>query len=129
MKVIYLFIAISLFICSCSKKKNKITYSTTPYTVEGQLYKTSTNKPIVGYGIVIRQDDDDNDPRYDYLPTDPRSYSDSTGKFIITYYPSSYNGKINLYKLPIDYTCHVYNTLLSGIEKNKNLNLGKLYIE
>ncbi len=61
------------------------------------------------------------------MATDPNCNTDSNGHFSISYFPTDFNGGINLYKVPKDCSCCIDLDILDNIKKGVNLNVGTIY--
>ena len=128
MKYILTILFLTCLLTSCLKKETKWEGDTSiQYTITGKLYNKKTMMPIKNFAIAIRQSDKEFDERYDFKATDPNCKTDSNGYFSISYFPTDFNGGINLYKVPKDYTCCIDLDILNNIKKGVNLNLGTIY--
>lgn len=128
MKKIITIALVTSLLTSCLKKEIKWEGNTSvQYTITGKLYKQSTMLPIRDFGIALRQSDKSFDERYDYKSTDPKCITDSNGYFSISYFPTDYNGGVNLYKIPKDYSCCIDLDILDNITKGKDLDVGVIY--
>ena len=113
---------------SCLKREKKWEGNTSiQYTITGKLYSKVTMLPIKGFGVAIRQSDKSFNQQEDYKVTDPHCYTDSAGYFSISYYPTTYNSGINLYKVPDNYSCCIDLEILDNIQKGANLDVGIIY--
>ncbi len=111
---------ITLVACNKSKWDTSRTY-----TVEGYILTRSADGdiPVANKKVAISQESEV------YKFEDASTKTDSNGYFRISYTATGKDKHVSIYPAPSKYNC-IYGDIsyISGLDKGKDVNVGKLYI-
>lgn len=111
-----------VLIASCSAdQKDKFDLSQN-YTVEGYIISKNTGAPVINRTVAISQQS------MVYNHSDPRTITDTSGYFKLTYTPTGKKEGLNIYPVYDSYECIFTDiSFIGNIPKGQNVNLKKIY--